>query len=40
MIQTFGSSEELVQACDVVGLLLKTREGRNLQLNLLPVPNL
>ena len=30
MIKTFGSNEEQVQTCDVVDMLLKTREGKNL----------
>ena len=38
MIRTFGSNEEQVQTCDVVDLLLKTREGKNLQLTFLAVP--
>ena len=29
MIKTFGSNEERIQTCDVVDLLLKTREGKN-----------
>ena len=38
MIKTFGSSKEQVQTCDVVDLLLKTREDKNFQLTFLAVP--
>ena len=38
MIKTFGSDKEQVQTCDVVDLLLKTRDGENLQLTFLVVP--
>ena len=38
MIKTFGSNEERIQTCDVVDLLLKTREGKNVQLTFLAVP--
>ena len=38
MIRTFGSNEEQVQTCDVFDLLLKTREGKNLQLTFLAIP--
>lgn len=38
MIKTFGSGKEQVQTCDVIDLLLKTRDGENLQLTFLAIP--
>ena len=38
MIRTFGSTEERVQICDIVDLIITSRNGENLQFSFLSVP--